>query len=133
MFQLTDIKAAHSKVKSGSDFPAYVQDLIRLGVRKYDTYVSDGHTLYFGDNNFRLASDPKYATLEVANNSDQKKFTHYLKIHQQGQTDYPTFCRHSAETGVEKWTVDMKQMTCTYYDKANHRILEEKIPTPAST
>ena len=129
MFQLKDIKEAHSKVKSGSDFPSYVQDLIKLGVNKYDTYVSDGHSLFFGDNDYRLQSEPKYAALEVANRSDQERFTHYLKIHQQGQTDYPTFCRHSAETGVEKWTVDMREMTCTYYDKADRKIFEESIPT----
>lgn len=130
MFQLSDITKAHSKVKSGADFPAYVQDLIKLGVAKYDTFVSDGHTLFFGDdNNYQIQSEAKYAALEVADNSDQERFINYLKIHQQGQTDYPTFCKHSAETGVEKWTVDMNNMTCTYYDKTNNEMLEEKIPT----
>jgi len=129
MFQLSEIKEAHSKVKSGADFPRYVQDLIKLGVAKYDTFVNDGHTLFFGDDNdHQIQSEAKYATLEVANNSDQERFVNYLKIHQQGQTDYPTFCKHSAETGVEKWTVDMNNMTCTYYDKMNHKMLEEKIP-----
>ena len=132
MFQLKDIKTAHSKVKSGADFPAYIQDLIKLGVRKYDTYVSDGHTLFFGENNYQIQSEPKYALLAVGNKSDRESFKHSLKIHQQGQTDYPTFCRHAGETGVEKWTVDMQHMTCTYYDKANNKILEEKIPTPES-
>lgn len=28
MFTLDQIKAAHNKVKSGADFPAYIQDLI---------------------------------------------------------------------------------------------------------
>src|SRR4051812_2333014 len=105
MFQLEDIAKAHSKVKSGADFPSYVQDLIKLGVTKYDTFVSDGHTLFFGANNYQIQSEPKYAPLDIANNSSEESFVYYLKIHQQGQTDYPTFCRHSAETGVEKWTV----------------------------
>ncbi len=128
MFTLEEIKAAHSKVKSGADFPNYVQDLIKLGVRKYDTYVSDGHTLYFGENNYQIQSEPKYSPLKIADKSDDEKFQHYLKIHQQRQTNYPTFCSHSAETGVEKWTVDMGRMTCTYYNQSNHTILEEKIP-----
>lgn len=130
MFQLKDIKEAHLKVKSGADFPNYIQDLIKLGVVKYDSFVSDGHTLFTGKNNYRLQSDPKYSTIEVADVSDAEKFKHYLKMHQEGQTDYPTFCNHSAETGVEKWTVDMDQMTCTYYDRSNTQMLEEKIPTP---
>lgn len=130
MFQLSEIKEAHSKVKSGADFPKYIQDLIELGVVRYDTFVADGHTLFAGENNYQVQSEPKYAALTVANVGNAEKFKNYLKAHQQGQTDYPTFCVHSAETGVEKWTVDMNQMTCTYYDKSGNQMLEEKIPTP---
>ena len=96
MFELKEIKEAHSKVKSGADFPAYVQDLIKLGVKKYDTYVSDGHSLFFGDEDYKVKSESKYSKLNVANISDKERFTHYLKKHQRGQTDYPTFCNHSA-------------------------------------
>ena len=130
MFQLKEITEAHSKVRSGADFPNYVQNLIKLGVKKYDTYVADGHTLFFGDDNYQVQSKPKYAVLNVANISDKERFKHYLKSHQRGQTDYPAFCNHSAETGVEKWTVDMNEMTCTYYDKKNNKMLVEQIPTP---
>lgn len=128
MFQLTDIKAAHSKVKSGADFPAYIQDLIKLGVTGYDTYVSDGHAVYCGENDFQITAEAKYPVLAVADSSNQVDFNHKLKLHQQGQTDYPTFCRDAAVAGVEKWRVDLKEMTCTYYDRANNVMLEEKIP-----
>ncbi len=128
MFTIEQIKNAHSKVKSGADFPRYVQDLIQLGVRSYDTYVRDGHSLYRGAHGFEAVSDPKYAELGVSERSDKEQFKTYLKTHQQGGTDYPTFCRHSAETGVEKWTVDMGAFTCTYYDRAGNVMLEEEIP-----
>jgi uncharacterized protein YbcV (DUF1398 family) len=130
MFQLKEIKAAQSKVRSGADFPGYVQELIKLGIKKYDTYVIDGHSIYFGGNNYQIQSEPTYPGLQIADRSDEEKFKHYLKIHQYGKTDYPTFCNHAAEAGVEKWTVDMSQMTCTYYDKSKHKMLEEKIQTP---
>lgn len=130
MFELKDIKEAHSKVKSGSDFPGYVQALIQLGIKKYDTFVSDGHTIYSGDNGFQLRTEPQYTPLSVANISDKDRFKHFLKMHQRGQSDYPAFCNHAAGTGVEKWTVDMASMTCTYYDKANIKMLEEEIPVP---
>ena len=129
-FELKDIKAAHSKVKSGSDFPNYVQDLIKLGVKKYDNYVCDGHAVFFGADNYQIKSRPKYAVLAIANISDKERFKHHLKNHQRRQTDILAFCIFSAETGVEKWTVDMNQMTCTYYDKLNSKMLEEQIPTP---
>ncbi len=38
MFTIAQIKEAHDKVKSGADFPKYIQDLINLGVIGYDTF-----------------------------------------------------------------------------------------------
>ncbi len=128
IFQLEEIKAAHSKVKSGADFPKYIDDLKKLGVLRYDSFVGDGHTVYFGANNYQIQSPAKYENLKVENAGKVPEFRNYLKIHQQGQTDYPTFCRHSAETGVEKWTVDLNRMICTYYDKSGNKMHEEKIP-----
>ena len=130
MFTLKQIKEAHAKVKSGADFPAYVQELIVLGITKYDIYVKDGHAVYFGKEDFQLQSVGKYKPLRVANISDKERFKHYLKNHQRGQTDYATFCNDAAATGVEKWTVDMSNMTCIYYDKSNNLMVEEQIPIP---
>ncbi len=128
MFQLTKIKDAHAKVKSGADFPAYIQDLIQLGVLSYDTFVMDGHSVFNGADNYTIQSEPKYAPLNIAQLSNPEKFKQYLQLHQQGQTDYSAFCNHAAETGVEKWTVDMNTMTCTYYNSLQGKMLEEKIP-----
>ena len=130
MFTLQAIKDAYSKVKSGIDFPTYVQELIVLGITKYDIYVRDGHAVYFGNEGFQLQSLPTYKPLRVANISDKERFKHYLKNHQRGQTDYHTFCKDAAATGVEKWTIDMNNMTCIYYDKSNTQMVEEQIATP---
>jgi uncharacterized protein YbcV (DUF1398 family) len=50
MFTIEQVKAAHSKVRSGADFPAFIQDIKKLGVTYYETFVSDGHTDYYGSN-----------------------------------------------------------------------------------
>ncbi|HSZ31681.1 MAG TPA: DUF1398 family protein [Puia sp.] len=128
MFTVEQIKAAHSKVKSGVDFPKYIREIKTLGVTAYETWVKDSHTEYFGANNYETFSSPMYEDKDIADNSDKAKFKHYLKIHQQGETDYFTFCKHCAETGIEKWFVSLELMTCTYYDKAGHEILIEEIP-----
>jgi uncharacterized protein YbcV (DUF1398 family) len=128
MFTIEQIKVAHSRVKSGADFPNYIQDLIQLGVKSYDTFVADGHAVYFGVDNHQTQSEGKYAELTVVDKSNIEQFKHYLKIHQKGETDYLTFCTHSAQCGVEKWTVETTAMTCTYYDKDGNKILEERIP-----
>ena len=48
MFTLDQIKSAHSKVKSGADFPAYIREIKELGVTYYEAYVADGHVDYHG-------------------------------------------------------------------------------------
>lgn len=128
MFTLEQIRTAHANVKSGADFPAYIQDLVRLGVTGYETYVTDGHTVFYGPDGFRIQSPAKYAPLDIAGQSDQPRFEQQLKAHQQGATDYPAFCRDSAQLGIEKWVVSMAAMTCTYYSKTGEEVLTEAIP-----
>lgn len=128
MFTIEQIKAAHSKVKSGADFPAYIQDIKKLGVTFYETYVIDGHTDYFGKNEGKTSSPAKYEDLTVGEVSNAEQFKADLKAHQQGKTDYSTFCNDCAKSGIEKWAVSMDKMTCTYYDKTGNEILVEQIP-----
>ena len=128
MFTVDQIEQAHSKVKSGADFPKYIQEIKALGVVAFETWVNDSHTDYFGDNNFHTASNPKYDKLLISENSDVENFKARLKEHQQGKTDYFTFCKDCAETGIEKWIVNLNQMTCIYYDKIGTEILVEQIP-----
>lgn len=129
MFTISQIKEAHAKVKSGADFPRYIKDITALGVKSYSTYVTDGHTEYKGTDGFSTKSDPRYTPLVIADKSDNEKFKQYLKAHQQGQSDYATFCNQSAQTGVEKWVVDTTEMTCIYYDKSGKMMLSEIIPS----
>jgi len=128
MFTVEQIDKAHEKVKSGADFPNYIQEIKQMGVTAYETWVNDSHTEYFGKNDYQTKSLPKYENLTIADSSNSEKFRLYLKIHQQGETNYFTFCKHCAETGIEKWVVSLTEMTCTYYDKAGNEILVEKIP-----
>ena len=129
MFTIAQIKEAHSKVKSGADFPSYIQDLIELGVQGYDTFVNDGHVEYFGYSNFRVTATETYDKIKVASSANKERFIEFLVIHQDGQTDYLTFCNDAAQCGITRWRVDIIEMTCTYYDSANAPILIEKIPS----
>ncbi len=130
MFTIEQIKQAHAIVKTGADFPNYVQLLIKLGVKSYETYVSDGHTLFRGADGFTTQSNARYDTLDIAGQADTAQFKKELKAHQQGKTDYPSFCQISAKAGVEKWIVDTAKMTCAYFDKAGNKMLVEQIPAP---
>jgi len=128
MFTVEQIKQAHSKVKSGADFPYYIQEIKALGVNSYELYVTDGHTDYFGANNYKTSAEAKYAALKIADKANAPQFVSDLKAHQQGKTTYQVFCEDCAKSGIEKWIVDLEKMTCTYYDKTGNEILEEQIP-----
>ncbi|SDM25753.1 Uncharacterized conserved protein YbcV, DUF1398 family [Siphonobacter aquaeclarae] len=128
MFTIPQIDEAHARVRSGADFPAYVQAIKALGVTGFETWVTDSHTDYHGAGGFQTSSGSQYSPLVIAKATDAEAFLHSLKIHQQGRTDYLTFCRHCAETGIERWVVSLEAMTCTYFDTRGETILVEQIP-----
>ena len=130
MFTMDQIHDAFKKVSSGADFPQFIQDLKAFGVTHYDNYVADGLTKYYGTDNFVVNGEVKYPTLTVNNNSSADKLKHSISIHQQGQTDYPTFCIQAADAGVEKWTTNMLEMTVTYLNKEGNKLTVEPIPQP---
>ncbi|MCX3265352.1 DUF1398 domain-containing protein [Pedobacter agri] len=130
MFSLEEIKAAESKIKTGADFPKFIQEIKAIGVVRNDVYVSNGLSIYFDDeDNAQQASPEEYPSLIVNDESSAAKLEHALKIHQQGETDYFTFCKQAADAGVEKWVIDLGHMTCTYLDTEGNELVKEKIPT----
>ena len=127
MFTVEQIKAAHSKVKSGADFPSYIKEIKELGVTHYEAYVTDGHIDYHGVNNYTAKVPAKYEPLVIADKAKGEEFRVELVAHQQGKTDFLTFIKMCAAFGIEKWEIRMDKMTCIYFDKAGNEILVEQI------
>jgi uncharacterized protein YbcV (DUF1398 family) len=127
MFTIEQIREAFEKVKSGADFPQFVHDLKAIGVIQYDNFVSDGRAIYYGIKDFAVEGKPKYQRMEIKDIGSAEKLKHAISIHQQGQTDYLTFCKQAAEAGVEKWTTHMIEMTVTYLDKKGSQLTVEAI------
>ncbi|WP_179415019.1 DUF1398 domain-containing protein [Mucilaginibacter sp. E4BP6] len=128
MFTIDQIKAAHSEVESGADFPKYIQDIKTLGVKSFTTYVSDGRTEYHSVDGNSVQSSAMYGELVITDETNIDEFKDDLAMHQDGQTGYYRFCQDCARSGIEKWVVDLDGMTCIYYDKAGAEILVEEIP-----
>ena len=128
MFTVSQIKEAHSKVKSGADFPKYIQEIKDFGVIGFTTWVKDSHTDYLGENNFKTSSERVYEDLVIADILNLEKFTQKLKAHQRGETDYHTFCKECAENCEEKWVGSLEKITCIYYDTERNEVLVEKTP-----
>ncbi|KFF00751.1 phage envelope protein [Chryseobacterium formosense] len=128
-FTIDEIKKAHQKVKSGADFPKYIQEIKDLGVSHYTALVANGNTKYFDAEENFAETGSKYENLIISENLNPEQFKFRLKLHQQGGTDYPTFCKDCAENGVEGWKMDLNEMTCTYFDKNGNDILVETVPS----
>lgn len=124
-FTLEQIKEAPTK--SGNMFPVLIQQFKILGVDNFITFVSDGHTDYFDDEKESLGTDSS-TDFVISENTNSEKFLERLRLHQNGGTDFLTFCKDCAENGIDNWIVDLPKMTCTYYDKSGKEILVEKIP-----
>jgi uncharacterized protein YbcV (DUF1398 family) len=129
MFTAQQIKDAHAKVKTGADYPRYVQDLKKLGVSYYEYSVEHSKNMYYNKEGVFVTVEHVGAALRtVSENPSSEKLEYFLKIHQQGQSDFPTFCAQAAEVGVEKWTSDLEKMVCSYFDKKGNTLYAELIP-----
>ncbi|MEQ8217813.1 MAG: DUF1398 family protein [Arenibacter sp.] len=128
MFTVEQIKTAHSKVKSGADFPSYIKEIKAFGVTHYEAYVTDGHIDYHGENYYSAKVPAKYEPLAIAETPKGEEFKAELIAHQKGKTDFLTFIKMCATFGIEKWVICMDEMTCTYFDMGGNKVLVEEIP-----
>lgn len=130
MFTIEEIKSAESKIKTGADFPQFIKEIKDLGIVRNDVYVANGLSIYYdNEDNSAQASPDEYPELIINDEPSTEKLEHALKIHQQGETDYFTFCKQAADAGVEKWVIDIPKMTCTYLDAEQKELVKETIPS----
>lgn len=56
MFTLEQLNDIHDRLCTMEGFPQYVQALHALGIEKYDSYLADGHSEYFGKDGLKVVS-----------------------------------------------------------------------------
>lgn len=127
MFTLEQIHEIHDRLGNAETLTQYLQSLKAIGVEKSDSFVTDGHSEYFGENGHKVISPPAHETLTIAKTSNREKLIEHLDLHNQGKTSYLEMSKGLADSGVEKWTFDTNNMTITYYDKAGNEMLAEAI------
>ena len=127
MFTIDQINDLHARLGSARTFAEYVRALKTLGVERYDSFLTDGHSEYFGLDGYKVLSPPVHEVLPVAEASEREAFLQHLSRHERGETTYVEMSRGLAQSGIEKWTVDTAGMTMTFYDKAGREMLVEQI------
>ena len=127
MFTLEQIHEIHDRLGNAETLAEYLQALKAIGVEESDSFITDGHSEYFGKNGHKVVSPPAHEKLTVAKTSNREKLLEHLDLHNQGKTSYLEMSKGLADSGVEKWTFDTNNMTITYYNKAGHEMFAEAI------
>jgi uncharacterized protein YbcV (DUF1398 family) len=127
VFAIEQIDALHRRLGSAETLADYVRALAAIGVVRYDSYVSDGHSEFVGHDAHRVVSPAVHHQLTVAESCDREAFLDHLKRHERGETSYLEMSRGLADSGIEKWTVDTAALTMTFSDRFGDDVLVEQI------
>lgn len=127
MFTLQQIDEIHQNFGQQSTLRQYLQALQDIGIVRYDSFLADGHSVYYATSGQNIASEAVHETLQVSDTGDKASLTEQLELHKQGKTNYLEMSRGLAASGVLKWTFDTINPTITYYDKNGNALLTESI------
>ena len=127
MFTLDQINDIHQRLGTQATLPQYLLALKALGIDKYDSFINDGHSEYYGNNDQKVVSPPVHEQFTIARTGNREGLLKHLNLHNQGKTSYFEMSKGLAESGIEKWTFDTGKMTISYYDKDGNRMLVEAI------
>jgi len=127
MFTIEQINDIHNRLGNANTLADYLYALAAIGIEKYDSYLTDGHSEYFGAQGQKVISPPAHEKHAIAEKSNRENFLKHLKLHEEGKTDYFEMSRGLADSGIEKWTFDTSKLTITYYDKVGNEMLAESI------
>jgi uncharacterized protein YbcV (DUF1398 family) len=127
MFTLHQINDIHHRLGKQQTLPGYLQALNAIGVIKADSYLTDGHSEYFGADGQTLVGPAVHQEFSIAANSNREDFLKHLSLHEQGKTSYLEMSQGLAASGIEKWSFDTSKMTIAYYDNEGNELLVESV------
>lgn len=122
-----EIEKVINAEKNAGEFAQLIQELKKLGVKRYDYLVAEGMYRYFDEESsidLKLNGVPK----EVSDQSDSEAIKSAVKRAQSGEFDFETFCELAGKAGVPVWTSDLVSKQVTYYDNHHQALLVEPIP-----
>jgi uncharacterized protein YbcV (DUF1398 family) len=128
MFTKSQIELAAGRTRTGADYPKFVQELKDIGVRGYEHLVATGITNFLGDGGYQVTMSNPQESLAISERPSHESLKKAIESHQDGQTDYATFCKQAAESGVAVWVANFDRMHVVYYGLYGNEILTEPIP-----
>ncbi|HCY1491980.1 TPA: DUF1398 family protein [Staphylococcus aureus] len=126
-FKLSAIQQAHQQF-TGVDFPKLFKAFKDMGMTYNIVNIQDGTATYVHQSEDDIVTSSVKSNHPVAPSLNQSIVQDVLTRHQQGQTDFETFCDEMAQAGIYKWHIDIQAGTCTYIDLQEQAIISELIP-----
>ncbi|HHC8778508.1 TPA: DUF1398 domain-containing protein [Staphylococcus aureus] len=126
-FKLSAIQQAHQQF-TGVDFPKLFKAFKDMGMTYNIVNIQDGTATYVHQSEDDIVTSSVKSNHPAAPSSNQSIVQDVLTRHQQGQTDFETFCDEMAQAGIYKWHIDIQAGTCTYIDLQEQAIISELIP-----
>ena len=127
MFTLEQVTDIHDRLGNKGTLGGYLRALRDIGVEAYDSYITDGHSEYFGSDEQILVGPAFHETFAIAETCDREGFLRYMQQVEKGDVGYAEMSKALADIGVEKWMFDTGMLTITYLDKAGNVLLCEKV------
>ena len=127
MFSMAEIDELHVQLGRADTLRDYLQGLYAIGVVRFDSFVSDGHSEFVGKDGHRVVSPPHHAVLEVAGAGDRSAVVEHLRRHGDGETSYLQMSTDLAASGIAKWVADTGNLTMAYCDLNGAAVLIEQI------
>ena len=81
MFTLDQMNDIHERLGKQATLPEYLRALNSIGVEKYDSFLSDGHSEYFGIGNQKVVSPRVHEKLTIAVPSNRENLIKHLNLH----------------------------------------------------
>jgi len=127
MFTWAQIEDLHSRLGRADSLGDYLRGLAGLGIVRFDSYVTDGHSEFFGADGHHVVSPAHHAVLAVAEVSDRDAFLAHLRDHAEGRTSYVEMSEGLADSGAEKWVGDTEALTLTYWGRDGQVLLVDEV------
>jgi len=89
MFTLEQINNIHDRLGKAETLSQYLEALRNTAVDKCDSFITDGHSEYFGKGGHKVVSLPVHEKLPIAETSNRESFLKHLNLHEERKTNYP--------------------------------------------
>lgn len=127
VFTIAEIEDLHDRLGAAATLPDYLRELNAMGVIRSDSFLSDGHSEYFGEDGYRVVGAATHEGLAVAEAARPDQLRRHLQRHERGESSYLEMSKGLAASGIAKWTFDTRRMTISYRDVGGNEVLREEI------